>query len=539
MKEKSFDKDVIFWLIWIFAIFTFLLFGISFMLSKKIVDSSTQERYSVVSKCFNFTIDHIFDDVRAKIEYVYQDVKDDFTKEKIEESYKLLIKSDPAVVGIVALDDAHNVVYASSKELLNQSLSILSSIKPSEKIKKLLLSQKSKPVAAIIYSDRYILILYQDISSIMRSAEEYLGGKFNIVSEKDLDDITTSKLSSLKIGDFAAFKNGSFTDVYYYAYKSFDGDSYYINWRERRNLAPIIFKILAVVLGLSTPMFIILLFLLRKVKKKIYSDFVEPMNKMLAVLEEMAFTTSTSSEELAASSEELAASTRELEDKGRTLSDLSREMLDDMEQTHDFSKEVTSFSEFLIKSMKEFERMTSELAGAIQEIYTMGNFIQQIGERIVVLSINASIESSRETIDRQAIKTLAEEIGKLSETTTKRVSEIFTALQNSQEKIDELTDAFMNISKETERLNQGSVRLFEMIERNMESSEEITEAVEGIFTVIEEVNFASQNLAEAATELSKKAYDVQRIVEDIKGKGKKLKEEKLMANEEKEGEEDV
>lgn len=541
MKNRKFneDKNIIFWHVWIFVVFTFAFFVTSFMLSKKLIESSAQERYSTMSECFSFTINYIFDDLGVKARYMYQSVKDDFTRKNVEESYKLLVKSDPSIIGIVAFDETHNVVYATSKELLDQSRSILSLIKPEEKIKKTIFSQKSKPIAVVLYKDKYILMLYQDVSSIMKSAEENLGGKFKLVSEKDLDDVILSKLSSLKVGDFAIFKDGSFMNVYYYACESIDGNSYYINWKEKRNLTPIILKILAVVLGLSAPMFIALVILFNMGRRKIYNSFVKPMNRMLSILEEMAFTTSTSSEELAASSEELAASTRELESKGRILSDLSREMLDDVEQTHDFSKEVASFSEFLIKSLKEFERVTSELAGAIQEIYAMGSFIQQIGERIVVLSINASIESSRETIDRQAIKTLAEEIGNLSETTTKRVSEIFTALENSQEKIDELTDAFMNISKETKKLNEGSVKLFEMIERNKKNSEEIAEAVQGIFAVIEEVNLASQNLAEAATELSKKAYEVQRIVEDIEGKGRKLKEKELGRNKEKEGEKDV
>jgi methyl-accepting chemotaxis protein len=203
-------------------------------------------------------------------------------------------------------------------------------------------------------------------------------------------------------------------------------------------------------------------------------------------------------------------------------------MLKDLEKTLDFSQEVASFSEFLRESTGNLERLSSELEKSMEEIHKMGGLIQQIGERIVVLSINSSIEGSRETIDRQAIKALADEIGELSETTTKRVSEIFTSLQTAQEKLEKMNTALNEIVNETEKLADGAKKLHDMVTRNKGEFEKVSETVEGIFTSIEEINFASQNLAEAAVELSKKSYEVQRVMSEIVSKHISNQEENHM-----------
>jgi len=58
-------------------------------------------------------------------------------------------------------------------------------------------------------------------------------------------------------------------------------------------------------------------------------------------------------------------------------------------------------------------------------------------------------------------------------------------------------------------------KLMEMISKNKGEFEKMTDTIQAMFTAIEEVNFASQNLAEAATELSKKTYEVQKMVNEI------------------------
>ena len=84
-----------------------------------------------------------------------------------------------------------------------------------------------------------------------------------------------------------------------------------------------------------------------------------------------------------------------------------------------------------------------------------------------------------------------------------------------------MSAALRNILVETERLSDGAKKLHEMVTSNRGEFEKVSETIQGMFTTVEEVNFASQNLAEAATELSKKSYEVQRVVDEIVFKNKK------------------
>ena len=516
MDEKAMRREVMIWLTVMFLIFAVSFFFVAYFMADRMYVMSKEREYYIVGRCFKYTLVEAMDGLKELTEHVSYDVAEYMASGSLDKLPSLFenLSTTGEIGGGVVVSAFGKYLYSSFEEIPSDlSGAVLMVIKDRKaRVDVMEIDGEISAVAVVpVFSgEKFIGVVatFRSLKSVAEAAKVNLGGNFELVRWDDIPEISEELVQGK---EFVSFRKNGKVMVYYDIYRG----KYFIHWTERDERGTVMAKIFALVAGLSIPLFAAFLYLVNLLRRKIISNFVNPLTKMIDVLDDLVSTTSSSSQELAASSQELAASTKDLEEKGMSLNNLAQEMLEDLGRTLEFSENVSSFSAFLKKSLENLEKISDELGKAMQEIHRMGGLIQQIGERIVVLSINASIEGSRETIDRQAIKALADEIGNLSETTTERVSEIFASLQGAQEKIDEMNAALKGIMTETERLSEGAKKLHDMVSSNKGEFEKVSDMIEGIFSAIEEVNFASQNLAEAATELSRKSYEVQRIVDEM------------------------
>ena len=516
MDEKMMKREVMIWLGTLIIIFTVGLITVVYFMTERMYFMSKDKEYKVVGNCFQYIFLNTLLQVKNVAEHTSYDV-DDYIASKDRSSISQVLQSliiEGEISGGVVETKYGEVLFSSFDKIPSQlSGKILMAIREKRyftDISEINGKIASLAVVPVFRNGEFlgVVAVVKDFEDEITAAGERLGGNFSLISWEEIPKIS-EKLSKGK--DYVAIRKNGKIEVYYNAYNG----KYFIHWSERDERGSVMRRSMLVIILFNIPLFVVILYFIMMLKKKITSNFIDPLRKMIDALDDLVATTSSSSQELAASSQELAASTKDLEEKGRSLSEHADGMLKDLEKTEGFSENVAEFAGFLEESIGNLEKLLDELSESMQEIHEMGGLIQQIGERIVVLSINASIESSRDTIDRQAIRALADEIGNLSETTTERVSKIFASLQGSQEKLDEMNAALKDIMNETKRLADGADRLLKMIRGNRGEFKKVSEVIEGMFTSIEEVNFASQNLAEAATELSQKSYEVQRMVDEI------------------------
>lgn len=516
MDEKFMKREVMIWLGTLIIIFTIGLIIVVYFMTERMYSISKDKEYKIVGNCFQYMILKSLTQLKGIAEYSSYDIKPYISsgdKSMIfNELQRLIIERE--ITGAVVETKYGKVIYSTFEKIPSQLsgriLTVLRERRYLTDITDINGNISSVAVVPVFQKGELlgVVAVVKDFESEIEAASERLGGDFSIISWEEIPEIS-EKLKEGK--DYVALRKNKKVEVYYNAYNG----KYFIHWSEPDERGAVIRKSMVVISLFNIPLFATILYFIMMLKKKITSNFIDPLKKMIDALDDLVATTSSSSQELAASSQELAASTRDLEDKGRSLSEHANGMLQDLEKTEGFSENVAEFAGFLEESIGNLEKLSGELSESMREIHEMGGLIQQIGERIVVLSINASIESSRDTIDRQAIKALADEIGNLSETTTERVSKIFASLQGSQEKLDQMNAALKDIMNETRRLADGADKLLKMIRDNKGEFKKVSDVIEGMFTSIEEVNFASQNLAEAATELSQKSYEIQKMVDEI------------------------
>ena len=524
MDEKTMKRQVMIMLTTAFVIFTALFMTLGSYLVLKLYDEGKEREYTIIGKCFNHVIANEVYQVISITKHTSRDVAETLERNgdlsELAENIKNLFNvSEIYVVGkfgkVIYPKSAPSYVFAYVNRVKREGKGLVDLITPGREI---------FIISAMPSKGDIVVTVTKSVSNMLESARASLGGVFEIVAWDSLPD-EVLRVFEQNGKDYTIIRKGDYTQVYYNIKTPFKTKGYFIYWKEPSGSKDVIIRVVVMVLAFSIPMFIVVLTMINLLRRKIFTNFVEPLEKMIETLDDIVSMTSSSSQELAASSQELAANTKNLEEKGAKLSDLTSEMLDDLEKTKDFADSVAEFATFLKRSMENLEDASKSLSEAMKTISKMGGLIQQIGERIVVLSINASIEGSREQIDREAIKALAQEIAELSETTSERVSEIFSSIQESQDRLADMEGAIKNITLETEKLQASSKKLSDMIKSNRGKFEGITDTVQSMFESIEEINFATQNLAEAATELSQKAYDAQKVVDEFMMREKKEEKE--------------
>lgn len=196
-------------------------------------------------------------------------------------------------------------------------------------------------------------------------------------------------------------------------------------------------------------------------KRKI-QDQVASASENLATISEQ---TNTSFKQLITQSEEIVSLAKNgtqlsLEAQGRAEKG--------KEQINNQSLNMSTINNSIENILKEV-KVLIDYSNEMQEII---NIVTGIAEQTKLLSFNAAIEAARAGEYGRGFAVVAGEVGKLSEQTKNSVSKVYTLIQNTQLKIEELTESLENIREE---VKSGNI--------NMEETEESFEQI--LMTMIE------------------------------------------------------
>lgn len=196
-------------------------------------------------------------------------------------------------------------------------------------------------------------------------------------------------------------------------------------------------------------------------KRKI-QDQVASASENLATISEQ---TNTSFRQLITQSEEIVSLAKNgtqlsLEAQGRAEKG--------KEQINNQSLNMSTINNSIENILKEV-KVLIDYSNEMQEII---NIVTGIAEQTKLLSFNAAIEAARAGEYGRGFAVVAGEVGKLSEQTKNSVSKVYTLIQNTQLKIEELTASLENIREE---VKSGNI--------NMEETEESFEQI--LMTMIE------------------------------------------------------
>ncbi|HCF39028.1 MAG TPA: methyl-accepting chemotaxis protein, partial [Thermosipho africanus] len=129
---------------------------------------------------------------------------------------------------------------------------------------------------------------------------------------------------------------------------------------------------------------------------------------------------------------------------------------------------------------------------------------------ITVLAINASIETSKETIDREGLSRIAEMIMELSNTTRKLAKDSKNSLMDIEKIItsnilisEKASKETVNVDESLKAIDTVNKASLENIDKLIKISKSTHDAVEELYEGLEQVETAINNISEQVNEFEK------------------------------------
>ena len=260
------------------------------------------------------------------------------------------------------------------------------------------------------------------------------------------------------------------------------------------------------------PSALILLFIASYIIAKIGAGQIERQHKIIKEFSNEIYSTITN----------ISTSSAEMEKIAENNAAISKQL---SEITHNFSTSVEEGRyevDNSIKSIKSFLDLLTKVSGEIESSVNLISSLTDLNEKIAylsdtisVLAINASIESSKENIDREGIAKIVEHITSISKDaretahqTKKTIEKIQNSLSNLalySERIkregDLINSAIGNISKVMSNFISGIREIRTASENIMRSSEDTTVGAEDIVNSLRELRSAMNRLTTMISKL--------------------------------------
>ncbi len=241
------------------------------------------------------------------------------------------------------------------------------------------------------------------------------------------------------------------------------------------------------------------------------SSFSENLQKQAASFQEVTATI----EEISAGTENVSVS---VENQNKSLSSLMSKMDELLYSTRKMGLstsdamaraiDITRQAELGEKSINEMDLSMSEINSTSGEMTKILSIINDISDRINLLSLNAAIEAARAGDAGRGFAVVADEIGKLADQTSTSVKEIDVLIKKSESetnkgllKVQDTVSAITSIIKGVNEINDMIVEIGKNMEINLSSTEIVNTDAGNVSELSEQIGIATQEQKKAADEI--------------------------------------
>ncbi|MEM1212642.1 MAG: methyl-accepting chemotaxis protein [Planctomycetota bacterium] len=291
----------------------------------------------------------------------------------------------------------------------------------------------------------------------------------------------------------------------------------------------------------------------------------ECFNSLVGELRAIISEVRTSSNEVAAAATEVAASSEEIsvgigeqtsratsmsaavEQISSSVSEVARQAVDVAEDADRAGQAAAEGQGVVRETVEGMQSIRDAVARSSEVVTGLGKRGDEIGEIIAVindiadqtnlLALNAAIEAARAGEHGKGFAVVADEVRKLADRTTQATNEIAQSITAIQEETSQAVDRMGDGSEQVEKGVSAAMRAGESLEQIVETSRglagkvqaiaaaaeqqsaastEVAEGVESISAVTQESLSGSQQAAVAAEQLSRKATELQVMVDRFK-----------------------
>ena len=259
------------------------------------------------------------------------------------------------------------------------------------------------------------------------------------------------------------------------------------------------------------------------------SSVAENIKEVSRVISESSQVISGSSESLQKSISSIAENVEKfktyLDETNQTLSHISNHIkdstrfsLDGISRLESIFRKIQKLSEMF----DEFSKVFLQLKCEVENIAKVVDSLEEIADKTTLLSLNASIESSRIGMGKRGFSVISSEIGKLAEKTMKELREIGNLT-------DKIMDEFSNVANFTQKVLEkfkSIVQVVQNVEGDLKKIKEIARKSENDITSLKNIFDSNLKLASRITDdlktISKLANDFSSTVKPLEDTVSKL-----------------
>ncbi len=241
------------------------------------------------------------------------------------------------------------------------------------------------------------------------------------------------------------------------------------------------------------------------------SSFSDNLQKQAASFQEVTATI----EEISAGTENVSVS---VENQNQSLSSLMSKIDELLESTRKMGVStsdamarainITRQAKLGEESIQEMDLSMSEINNTSSEMTKILSIINDISDRINLLSLNAAIEAARAGDAGRGFAVVADEIGKLADQTSTSVKEIDVLIKKSENetnrgllKVQDTVSAITSIIEGVNEINDMIVEIGKNMETNLSSTETVNTDAGNVSELSEQIGIATQEQKKAADEI--------------------------------------
>ncbi len=294
--------------------------------------------------------------------------------------------------------------------------------------------------------------------------------------------------------------------VYSYLYQgvkryvafSYDGEKYFAHaaredelFKDLKSLHSKIFKFLIPLMVIFSIIigYIFGGILINPTKKQYHAT-----NELLEKISDNVISTSTSTAEIKSMAQNTEEASMELDKAVEEFAAYFEESRAEVETTLDRIKDFTKTIEEITNAVTELTNMIESVGGFVEKI-------TEISDNITVLAINASIETSKETIDRDGLSRIAEMIMELSNSTRSLTKESKNSLKDVEKVVTSTVLITEKISKELNNVRDSLNLIGQVVFASTQNTDKLSRISRNTHEAVEQLYAGVEQLEEAISQI--------------------------------------